>query len=341
MRHFIAYSRLQRATLAAALTFMFAVAGAGQAHAAGSAAPPDVITLPSGLNLGLSSFYDGFTPVQPGTVALVDYFKFEHLDEITNQSGHASSVFNNPRINAEINVLQAIWVSPVQFAGGVLGFTVLEPIVNIDSHFDGPGVILHNNGLGFGDTIFGPYFQSLPVISGGRPVFSYRLEFDTIAPTGAFDSRRDLNQGSGFWSIIPYFAFTALPTPELEISARIHYLYNFETSRAANPPPIPGFEFVNGQAGQATWINFASSYAVAPWVSVGVNGFYLKQLTNDTVNGISLPGTKKEELYLGPGMHFPFDGTNANILNVNAYFPVETKGVAQGPQITAQFIHVF
>ena len=232
-------------------------------------------------------------------------------------------------------------VGSLQVADGVLGLTVLEPIVNIDSHFDTPGVVLRNNGLGFGDTVFGPYFQSLPVISGGRPVFSYRLEFDTIAPTGAFDSHRDLNQGSGFWSIIPYFAFTALPTPELEISARIHYLYNFETSRAANPPPIPGFDFVNGQAGQATWINFASSYAVAPWVSLGVNGFYLKQLTNDIVNGSSLSGTRKEELYLGPGMHFPFDGTNANILNVNAYFPVETKGLAQGPQITAQFIHVF
>jgi hypothetical protein len=33
---------------------------------------------------------------------------------------------------------------------------------------------------------------------------------------------------------------------------------------ASDPPPIPGFTFPNGETGQAAWINFASSYEVAP-----------------------------------------------------------------------------
>ena len=316
------------------------VADLHQAHGA-APAPPDVVTLPSGLNLGLSSFYDGFTPVQPGAMAFVDYFKFEHLNEITSSQGSQSPAFNHPRIDAEINVLQFIWVSPVRIGAGVLGFTVLEPVVNLNSHFDTPGVVLHDNGFGTGDTIFGPYYQSEPIISGGRPVFSYRLEFDTIAPDGSFDSQRDLNQSSGFWSILPYFAFTLLPTPALEISARLHYLYNFQTQRASNPPPVPGFVFQNGQAGQAAWINFDASYTVLPQLGIGINGFYLKQFTNDYVNGQSLSGTEKQELYLGPGIHIPFDKKNKNILNLNAYFPIESRGLAQGTQITAQFIHVF
>jgi hypothetical protein len=302
---------------------------------------PDVITLPSGLNLGLSSFYDGFTPVEPGSIALVDYFKYEHLNEITDSQGNPSPAFNHPRVDAQIDVLQFIWVSPVRIGAGVLGFTILQPVVNIDSHFDTPGVVLNNNGFDAGDTIFGPYYQSEPIISGGRPVFSYRIEFDTSAPDGGFDPHRNLDQSSGYWSIIPYAAFTWLPTPALEISARLHYLYNFQSQKAPNPPPIPGFDFQNGQAGQAAWANFDASYAVAPHLSLGVNGFYLKQFTDDSVNGQSLLGTEKQELYLGPGIHIPFDKMNKNILNVNAYFPIETRGLPQGTQITAQFIHVF
>jgi hypothetical protein len=81
-----------------------------------------------------------------------------------------------------------------------------------------------------------------------------------VAPTGGFDASRDLNQSSGFWSITPYLAATVLPIPKWEISTRFSYDYNLSTTRGANPPTFPGFAFHDGQAGQAFWINFASSY---------------------------------------------------------------------------------
>ena len=312
---------------------------AGEASAIAAPAAPDLVTIPSGLNLGLSSFFDGFTPTTPDSFALSNYTKFEHLDEITDSTGRASSTFNNPRLDVFVDVLQLIWVSPLGVPGGVVGVTVLQPLVSLDSHFDEPGLVLHDNGVGLGDTVFGPYYQSLPIIRDGRPVFSYRVEMDVIAPSGSYNSKRDINQSSGYWSLIPYVAFTALPTPDIEISARMHYIYNFETNNIPNPPPIPGFDFIDGQAGQAGWINFAASYAVSPDLNAGLNGYYLKQFTNDRLNGVSLPGSQKEELYLGPGIHLPLD--HVNMLNLNAYFPIESKGLPEGPQIALQYIHIF
>ncbi len=107
----------------------------------------------------------------------------------------------------------------------------------------------------------------------------------------------------------------------------------------SDPPQIPGFVFRNGQAGQAGWINFASSYEVIEGVRPGLNGFWLQQFTNDSTNGISVPGTRVEELYLGPGLNWQIKKTNTT--NFNVYLPVSAKNVPAGPQFNILYIHQF
>ena len=309
-----------------------------QAQEVSAPVPPDAVTIPAGLNLGLTSFYDGFGKFDDGFV-FIDYGRYELLNQITGSNGRSSPAFSDPRIQVGVEVLQGVWVAPVHPFGGGAGLDVVLPVINLNSSFSQPGVVLHDNGLGIGDLTFGPFYQAKPIIMGGRPVFSWRTEFDVIAPVGAFDGSKDVNQSSGYWSINPYVAMTVLPTPKTEMTARLWYLYNFQTSKAPDPPAVPEFTFHNGQAGQAAWINFAASYSVTDKMSLGVNGYYLKQFTNDQVDGMSIAGTEKEELYLGPGAHITI--SPKNILNINAYLPLETKGLATGPQLNVQYIHPF
>lgn len=198
---------------------------------------------------------------------------------------------------------------------------------------------LRDNGTGLGDVTLGPFLQMPPTMRNGRPFFAQRFELDVIAPVGKFDRDRDLNPGDGYWSVLPSWAVTVLPTPEWEISARFNYIYNFETDRASNPPAYPGFEFRNGKAGDAAWVNFASSYGVTPSLRLGVNGFYLKQLRDNRTNGERVADSKQTLLYLGPGGAYRFD--QHNMLNVNLYFPVEVKNAAAGNSLNFQFIHPF
>ena len=167
----------------------------------------------------------------------------------------------------------------------------MPTITDFQSHFDPRGLVLHDNGFNIGDLTFGPFYQAKPVMVGGRQVLSWRAEIDFIAPIGGFDPTRDINQSSGFWSINPYISVTVLPLPKWEISARFNYIYNFSTSRGADPPVIPGFTFRNGQAGQAVWINFASSYEIAKGIRPGIDGFWQQQFTDDRTNGVSVPNT--------------------------------------------------
>lgn len=319
------------ATLIAGLLFSFRAE-------AQSATPPDVVKLPASLNLGSSSFYDGFGKTDPGWVFL-NYLRWNDFTSIKDSSGQDSPLFVNPRINVITNLFHGVYVSPIQVPNGAIAFEALLPIVDFQSHFDAAGRVLHDNGLNIGDTALGVIYQSRPISLGSQSVLSWRADLAFTAPTGGFDSSRDLNQSSGFWSVTPYLAVTLLPLPKWEISARFNYIYNFQTSRGSNPPQIPGFEFSNGQAGQAGWINFASSYEVVEGTRPGLNGFWLQQFTNDETNGISVPGTRVEQFYLGPGLSWQIDAKTTS--NFNVYLPISAKDTFAGPRFNIQYIHQF
>lgn len=213
------------------------------------------------------------------------------------------------------------------------------PLVGFDTHFNPNGIVLRDNGFGLGDIEPGIFYQHAPFLRDGRPVFSYRVEFDFIAPVGSFNSTRDINQGSGFFSLNPYVSATFIPLPGLEFSTRIQYLYNFSTSRFSNPPPVLGVTYGSGQAGQAAYLNFDASYAVAEKLSLGVNGFYFRQLDKDRLNGVSIDGSRVTQLYVGPGLHATL--SPKNILNVNAYLPIDVRDTTSGPRFNFELIHVF
>jgi hypothetical protein len=303
-----------------------------------SPTPPDVVKLPAGINLGSSSFYDGFGSTDPGWTSL-NYFRWNDFTSIKDSSGQNSPLFVDPRIDVISTLFHAVYVSPIQVPNGAIAFEALLPIVDFQSHFNAPGTVLQDNGLNIGDMTFGAAYQSKPIALWGQSVLSWRVDLDFTAPTGGFDSNKDINQSSGFWSVEPYLAVTLLPVPKWEISARFNYIYNFSTSRGSDPPQIPDFVFRNGQAGQAGWINFASSYEVVEGVRPGLNGFWLQQFTNDRTNGISLPGTLVEELYIGPGLDWEID--NKNTMNFNLYLPISAKNSNAGPQFNLQYIHQF
>lgn len=308
-------------------------------QSAGAADVPQTVQLPTGLNTGGTSFLDGFSRTDPGW-AYLQYARYYHLDAIKDARGNDVPVFRDPHIDSTVLISQFSYTSSQKLFGGLLGFNTIVPLVNLDASFaaDSP-VSLRDNGFGVGDVTLGPYLQMMPVIRDGRPVFIQRFELNAIVPAGKFSRDRDLNQSAGYWSAAANWAFTVLPTPNWEISARVNYVYNFRADEAPNPPPLPGFAFRNGRAGDAAWVNFASSYALSPAFRLGVNGYYLKQLSDNRTNGKRVPDTRQTQFYLGPGGSWQID--RHNILNANVYVPVNVRNAAAGNNINFQYIHVF
>jgi hypothetical protein len=288
---------------------------------------------PAGLNLGDSSFMDGFGRTDPGFV-YQQYFQIEQFHAIVGANGAKLPAFQGTDISSLVLLSQLNYVSPVHLFGGSLGAEVLLPFVDLSASFaqNSPAKLTAVSGLNVGDTTWGAFLQMPPVTSGGRPVFDQRFEFAVNAPTGEYNRADEINPSAGFWSFDPYWAMTFLPTPDTEISVRLYYLHNFE-----NADPAGGA--APFRAGDAVWSNFTLSYKPIGPLNVGLNGYAFQQIQNDASDGGTVPGSETTAVAIGPGVMYARDPQNTFV--ANAYLPVVERDTTDGFHVILRWVHVF
>jgi len=310
------------------------IAAASALAATGVAAQVPTVSQPAGLNLGGTSFYDGFSGA-PGWTWL-SWVRNTSANAIKDNSGNNVPAFNSPKINSTSWANQLSYSSPTSIAGWHPGVTAILPLVALNSSF-GPGASMTNGGTNLGDITVGAFMQSEPLMTEqGQPLFVQRLSLDAILPTGKYDQHTDINQSAGFASLNPYWAATLFPADRWEISWRLHYLYNFKNDKPASSNPqqsYNGAPLTSTQAGQASWVNFTASYAVTPELSLGINGYLFQQLSDSKANGSTLADTKERVLGIGPGLMWRISRDTA--LWVNTYHETLVRNRSSAP-LTAQ-----
>jgi len=312
----------------------------GISAAAQAQSLPDTVAPPKALNLGSTSFLDGFGRTTEGW-SWLQYGRFEDIDRITDDEGRNSPYFKGTSIPVFSALTQICYTSAWQpFGGDAVGFSAAAPLVSLNSSFAANSPVkLNNNGFGIGDLVWGPSYQAKIVRINNHPAFSWRFQLLILSPTGSFNRHDSINQGAGYWAINPYIAATYLPTLKLEFSTRLNYQYNLKSTNIPNPPAIPGLLYASGQAGQIVYGNFDTSYQVAEKIHLGINGYFLDELNPDRTNGHVVSHSRESEIYVGPGGRYVFN--TSNTVNVNLYLPVESRNGSPGPQINFQMIHRF
>ena len=292
--------------------------------------------LPLGINLGFTSFLDGGPPAGPG-LYFTQYFQYLHSDTFKDKDGNSAlPPFTKPDLNAYISLSQFIYQSnqtvPLAF-GGKWGVDLIVPIVGIDLTYDAPGPFPQTNDPGFGDVLVGPYIQWDPIMGKNGPIFMHRIELQTTFPSGRYDSKKQLNPGSNTFTFNPYWAGTFFITPKWTASTRFHYLWCSENDD-------PGAGLRTKQAGQAIHFNYATEYEVIPkMLRLGMNGYYLKQLTEQEQNGNRVSGSKEQVFAIGPGLLFSFSQNNH--LFFNAYFEMAAENRPQANRYNIRWVHHF
>ena len=289
--------------------------------------PPPTVSQPSGINLGGTSFYDGFAG--PPGLSHLTYLKFSSASSIRGNSGKENRAFDDPQISVVTLINQLSYYSPETIGGGAhLGWSLLLPIVSLDGDFGDNGVKLKDNAMGMGDLTLGPQVQFDPIVDAhGRPAFVQRLALDVTLPTGKYDAHKDLNPGSNFYSINPYWAATWMPAPRWELSWRLQYLYNFKNKDPASSSAqfYEGQPLRDTQAGQAAWSNFSVSYEVIPKLSLGIAGYYFRQFSDDKANGSRLSDSREKVLGVGPGAFWKISDAQGFWLNTYKETGVENR----------------
>jgi hypothetical protein len=285
--------------------------------------------LPS-VNLGLTSFLDGGPPAGPGFY-YQQYLQYYTADTLTNANGDDTGAIDDLDVWASLN--QFIYQSDqAVLFGGKWGVDVIVPIVGID--VQPGGAPLTDNGAGLGDVLIGPFIQWDPIMGDQGPVFVHRVEFQCIVPTGRYDNAETFNPGSGHFSFNPYWSATLWIHPRWTASVRAHYLWNDE-----NDDPWVGSGANTVQPGQAIHVNFASAYELLPkQLHVGINGYYLKQVTDAKVNGVNA-GMREQVLGIGPGAVWHFSQDDHLFLNV--YFETLAENRPEGMRFVLRWTHHF
>ena len=112
-----------------------------------------------------------------------------------------------------------------------------------------------------------------------------------VTPTGDYDTKNLINNGLNYWSFDTNFALTYLnPETGRDFSFNLGYIYNTEN------------QDTDYQTGQELHLDYVFNQFFSETFAVGIQGFFLKQITGDSGSGALLGDFKAEAAGVGPAI---------------------------------------
>ena len=208
-------------------------------------------------------------------------------------------------VDAWFNAFRFVQITEHKVFGGNWGWHVIVPVVHQDVAL-GAG---SKSQFGLGDITVNPF-----VLSWHTKNWHWAAALDINLPVGAYkvgDGRQSI--GANYWSVEPIFAVTYLGDTGWEVSAK--FMYNIKASNKDFRPDV-GAPKMKYESGDEFHMDYLVGKRFGPW-GVGLSGYYLKQTTNDKLNGQTIgagpggiwsEGRKGEVFAIGPTVSYTTKG---------------------------------
>jgi len=262
-------------------------------------------------------------PVAPGWAYSTIYI---HLNETAGRGqnfvtsgGIPGSVTAGLNAHADVLVQGITYTSPMPVLGGQAAFTVLTAPgnigVGIDATLTGPRGNTVSGGVNDNRTTLTDVFYQ-GTLKWNQGVHNELVYITGNIPSGTYDSSRLANSSFGFPAIDAGVGYTYLdPKSGHEFSVVGGLTYSFMNG---------ALQYQNGMDFHVDW---AASQFVSKTVHIGIAGYFLQQITDDTGPGAKLGGFRGQAIGIGPqiGFMIPMSDGYQGYLNIRGYKDLEVE----------------
>jgi hypothetical protein len=271
------------------------------------------------VNLGDTSFLDAIAG--PGFM-LEEIGDGNHSGKVVDGSGNSTAA----NVNSISGLTHVAWISKSHLFGAWYGVELVQAVAHVSA--GAPG-----SASGFGDLTVSPLILQWEEKKIGQVRIVQRAVFDFDLPTGEYQPAANVNLSGHAFTVHPYYAVTVFPTEHLETSWRVHYLWN-----AKNDDPPSSSMAQSTQAGQAVHFNATVSYSLPHGFWVGANGYFLKQITDPAINGVSVSDSPEQVGAIGPGAMW---NLGQCMLYANAYHEFGAENRTEGNKLVLRMQWIF
>ncbi|WP_454744019.1 SphA family protein [Cupriavidus necator] len=264
--------------------------------------------------IGSNTVLNGIIPDR-GDTQFYNYSAYYHADKFAGSHGESS--VPNFKADVLVDALRVVHTwdipsGPLELASGiVLPFLHTKLTVPVGSDSRG----------GLGDIVLHGLYVGYKRPEAG--LFSF-LALDFALPTGDFSNNRIANLGLNSYGFMPNLNVTWFPNPRTELSATLGYVINSPNRKT------------HYHSGNVAFFDWVAGYSVLPNLQIGLQGYALRQTTNDKLNGeVVGDGFRGQALAIGPQIRYNFSREAAIVLKWQREFNVRNR--PEGDKIWVQF----
>lgn len=228
------------------------------------------------------------------------FLYLQHYSASKNKNNNGD---NNPQLadfdlKADIFAARLSYVWPgARLFGATIETRLVQPFASVDATVavarPAPLIPLDRGGnaTGVGDLSFSPI-----ILGWHSPTYHHTVGLDTFLRTGSYDVNARVNTGRNYYQVAPFYAFTWLPTKNVDISAKIRMAFNSENHAT------------NYRSGDELSLEFGGGYHFTQAFAAGLNGYIYRQTTDDKQLGARVNGNGNRGSVdaLGPYFSYAF-----------------------------------
>lgn len=259
---------------------------------------------------GNENFLVGAMP-PPGFYAMV-YTSYDHLNKLRDKDGNQVPVAFDVKVGAVAP--RAIWVTDTKILGGQLAWHIIAPLLSVDVSVAGAS----QKKSGLGDIVFGPglgYHVSEKL--------HYVFALDVNAPTGSYDKNNLANLSRHYWNLEPLAAISYVQAAGLNADIKFHYDFNAENKATRY------------KSGQEFHFDYSMGYGFGNGWVAGAGGYVYQQVTDDKLNGATVPDAKGSAMGFGPSIKY--DDGKGFFITAKLQKDFSVKNRAEGTALKVKF----